>query len=525
MQYAAGFDPRHTRWRADQITVSGYQPPAAAPPAAEASRPTSMSKQAPTTSSAAASSNSSAAAAMGVDAAADGSADADAATSEPHASSSFAAPPPTSSAPTNPLFADARTKWSAEEIVLFEQGLAQFGAHAPAKIAAHMGTRHREQVRERIKWAKKKGIISKDGQLLAAGGENAAVSSSAAALPSVTSNNFGTAQIPVPANVGGLAFAPRLPPMQQAYFPSASSSSSSAAAAVSGMDVSQFAAGSFSLQPPLPPQYPASFGSGGRGSFFGTSAYASSAAAGAAGTARNTTLTGAAEAVETLASLASASNSPLRNSQRRDGVSGAAAAASSFGYGIGLAPFGTDDANNSMAQFGLPSSNSSSNGNALYSSSAAFGGAVHGIGNTPGHSFLGGTLIFADGHGDGGISNAMQEEEEDEDAGFVRRKPGRGRGRGQPPKPTASAGSGRGRGRGRVAHVPLPAAAAGGGMFPQFTYTAAPGLAPFGNIFQSSSSQLGRAQQMQQRIADGPAADLDDVDEALNDNVGGSYSI
>ena len=46
----------------------------------------------------------------------------------------------------------SRSKWTLQELLLFEAGLVKFGPHYPAKISKHMGgSRTREQVRERIR--------------------------------------------------------------------------------------------------------------------------------------------------------------------------------------------------------------------------------------------------------------------------------------------------------------------------------------------------------------------------------------
>lgn len=58
----------------------------------------------------------------------------------------------------------SRTRWSVEEVAMFEAAVKQYGLNKPSQIAAFMGTRSAEQVRERIKWWKRKVGIHKKWQ-------------------------------------------------------------------------------------------------------------------------------------------------------------------------------------------------------------------------------------------------------------------------------------------------------------------------------------------------------------------------
>lgn len=61
-----------------------------------------------------------------------------------------------SSSGAPPTLAATGSRWTTEELVLFEAALVLYGEKHPAQIAAHMGTRTSDAVRERIKAAKRK---------------------------------------------------------------------------------------------------------------------------------------------------------------------------------------------------------------------------------------------------------------------------------------------------------------------------------------------------------------------------------
>jgi hypothetical protein len=60
-------------------------------------------------------------------------------------------------APATKQPARSRARWTPAEVADFERALALHGPHRPSLIAADMGgARTSEQVRERIKWSRKK---------------------------------------------------------------------------------------------------------------------------------------------------------------------------------------------------------------------------------------------------------------------------------------------------------------------------------------------------------------------------------
>ena len=81
-----------------------------------------------------------------------------------------APPPPPPQGAGAPTLAASRSKWSVDEIALFEQGLERYGEHAPTMIARLVGTRTGEQVRERIRTARKRAAKNMANAAAAAAG-------------------------------------------------------------------------------------------------------------------------------------------------------------------------------------------------------------------------------------------------------------------------------------------------------------------------------------------------------------------
>ena len=111
-------------------------------------------------------------------------------TAAAHSTGPASSAPPAAAAAANPKLAASGTKWSVAEVDLFEKGVAQFSHHAPAKIAALVGTRSAEQVRERIRTAKRK--LQK---AVAGGGAPAPVAAAAATVVSAARPPPGAADV------------------------------------------------------------------------------------------------------------------------------------------------------------------------------------------------------------------------------------------------------------------------------------------------------------------------------------------